>query len=59
MLLANLDEILDKLKQYKGPRLETLILSASLGTEYGPTYVTSEELFLRVNKHTPDTTGLF
>ena len=58
MLLGNLDEIMDKLKEYKDRRLETLILSASLSTEYGPSYVMSEELFLRVNKHTPDTTGL-
>ena len=56
--MENLDEIFDKLEDYKEPRLETLILSASLSTEFCPSYVLSEELFLRVNQHTPDTSGL-
>ena len=59
MLLENLDEILEKLKEYKEPRLETFILKAYLSTEHCPSYVLSENCYMRVNKHTADTSGLF
>ncbi|KAI6656610.1 50S ribosomal protein L1, chloroplastic-like [Oopsacas minuta] len=58
MLLENLDKILDNLKEYKDPRLETFILNASLTTEYGPSFILSEDIYMRVNNHTSDTSGL-